>query len=50
MDPGEVRAAGMRILHRLPQEIFVCEPDPANPSVLESWGRGEFLAATGARG
>ena len=45
-----LRAAGMRVLHRLPQEIFVCEPDPANPSALETWGRGEFLAATGARG
>lgn len=42
-----LRAAGMRILHRLPHEIFVCEPDPENPSALATWGRGEFDAATG---
>ena len=44
-----LRAAGMRVVHRLPHEIFVCEPDPANPSALETWGRAEFDAATGRR-
>lgn len=46
-----LRSAGMRVTHRLPQEIFVAEPDRANPSCIAGWNRGEFLAATGrARG
>lgn len=46
-----LRSAGLRVTERLPQEVFVCEPDPANPSSVATWNRGEFLAATGqARG
>lgn len=42
-----LRSAGMQIRHRAEHEIYVCEPDPANPSCVATWNRAELLAATG---
>jgi tRNA (mo5U34)-methyltransferase len=42
-----LRSSGMRVTERLPQELFVCAPDPERPSVVNTWDRAEFLAATG---
>ena len=42
-----LRASGMRIVHRAKEEIYVCEPDPGNPSCVSTWNRAELLAAIG---
>lgn len=42
-----LRSAGMRVLARPGDEVYVCEPDPENPSSMQTWNRGELLAATG---
>ncbi len=42
-----LRSAGLRIVERLPEEVFLCAPDAANPSCVATWNRAELLAATG---
>lgn len=42
-----LRSAGMRVTARPGHEMYVCEPDPTNPSCTVTWNSGEYLAATG---
>lgn len=42
-----LRASGMRVTERLGHEIYLAVPDQEHPSVMATWNRGEFLAATG---
>lgn len=42
-----LRSGGMRILAEPGDEIYLCEPDPANPSCVSGWNRAELLSATG---
>jgi len=42
-----LRGAGMRIIARPGDEIYVAQPDPQRPSALDIWDMEEFLAATG---
>jgi tRNA (mo5U34)-methyltransferase len=43
-----LRSAGMGVVSRPGHEIYLCQPDPAAPSCVTTWNRGEFLAAIGA--
>lgn len=43
-----LRSVGMQVVGRPGTEMYLCRPDPENPSAVESWDRDEFLAATGA--
>ncbi len=42
-----LRSSGMRVTARPGREVYLCEPDPENPSCSASWNRAEFEAATG---
>jgi tRNA (mo5U34)-methyltransferase len=42
-----LRAAGMKVVQRPGHEIYLCEPDPQNPSAVTTWGAAELLSATG---
>ncbi len=42
-----LRSSGLRVTGRPGHELYVCEPDPENPSCIASWNRDEFDAATG---
>jgi tRNA (mo5U34)-methyltransferase len=42
-----LRSAGMKVLDRPGHEIYVCEPDPQNPSCVTTWNVSEFYAAIG---
>ena len=42
-----LRSSGLRLLGRPGKEIYLCEPDPANPSCAATWNGPEFAAATG---
>lgn len=42
-----LRSAGMKVIGRPGHEIYLCEPDPLNPSCVAGWNRAEYLAATG---
>jgi tRNA (mo5U34)-methyltransferase len=42
-----LRSAGLRVTGRPGKEVYLCEPDPHNPSCITDWGRAEYLAATG---
>lgn len=42
-----LRSSGMRVIERLRHELFVCAPDPAQPSSASTWNAAELLAATG---
>jgi tRNA (mo5U34)-methyltransferase len=42
-----LRASGMRVAARPGDEIYMCEPDPVNLSVLKTWDEEEYMAATG---
>jgi tRNA (mo5U34)-methyltransferase len=42
-----LRSAGMRVVARPGHEIYLCEPDPANPSAATTWDAGEYRAAAG---
>ena len=42
-----LRSAGMGKLRRVGHETWLAEPDPANPSSVETWNRSEYLSATG---
>jgi tRNA (mo5U34)-methyltransferase len=42
-----LRSSGMRLLGQPGTEIYLCEPDPENPSCLLTWNGAEFAAATG---
>lgn len=41
-----LRSSGLRVLGRPAHEIYLCEPDRENPSVVESWDAQEFESAT----
>jgi tRNA (mo5U34)-methyltransferase len=45
-----LRSCGMKILSRPAHEIYLCEPNPKNPSCMRTWNRGEYLSATGQAG
>jgi tRNA (mo5U34)-methyltransferase len=42
-----LRSAGLRVVQRLPEEIYLCAPDAENPSCVATWNRAEILSATG---
>jgi len=42
-----LRSSGMRILAEPGDEIYLCVPDPKNPSCVSGWNRAELLSATG---
>jgi tRNA (mo5U34)-methyltransferase len=42
-----LRSSGMRVTARPGHEIYLCEPDAANPSCVATWNRAELLSATG---
>jgi len=42
-----LRSSGMKVLERPGHEIYLCEPDPDNPSPVTTWDAGELRAATG---
>ncbi len=44
-----LRSSGLKIVGHPGHEIFLCEPDGANPSAVATWNREELLAATGQR-
>jgi tRNA (mo5U34)-methyltransferase len=43
-----LRSSGLRFLGRPGKEIYLCEPDPANPSCATTWNAAEFAAASGS--
>lgn len=45
-----LRSGGLRILERPAHEIYLCEPDPDNPTSITTWNASELLAATGRWG
>ncbi|RJP81063.1 MAG: TIGR04290 family methyltransferase [Candidatus Zixiibacteriota bacterium] len=42
-----LRSAGFRLLAHPGHEVYLCEPDPDNPSCVTTWNSVEYLAATG---
>jgi len=42
-----LRSAGMRVTGRPAHEIYLCQPDPANPSCITTWDAAELRSATG---
>ncbi len=42
-----LRSSGLRIVKRPGHELYLCEPDPENPSSVSTWNRAELHAATG---
>lgn len=42
-----LRSCGMRIADRPGHEIYLCCPDPQNPSCVSTWNAAELRAATG---
>lgn len=44
-----LRSSGFQVLARPAEEIYLCAPDPSNPSCIKTWDNSEFLAATGLR-
>ncbi|MBW4648527.1 MAG: TIGR04290 family methyltransferase [Kastovskya adunca ATA6-11-RM4] len=42
-----LRSSGLRVINRPGHEIYLCQPDPANPSCVQTWNEKEYLAATG---
>jgi tRNA (mo5U34)-methyltransferase len=42
-----LRSSGLRVTGRPGHEIYVCEPDPENPSCITTWNSAEFRSATG---
>lgn len=40
-----LRSAGLRIIGYPGDEIYLCEPDPANSSCMTTWNRSEYLSA-----
>jgi tRNA (mo5U34)-methyltransferase len=42
-----LRSAGMKIMSRPGHEIYLCEPNPQQPSCAATWNAAELLAATG---
>jgi tRNA (mo5U34)-methyltransferase len=42
-----LRSSGFRVAACPGTEVFLCEPDPQNPSSVATWNAAEFEAATG---
>ncbi|MEZ4732819.1 MAG: TIGR04290 family methyltransferase [Caldilineaceae bacterium] len=42
-----LRSSGMRILTHPGHEIYLCEPNPTSLAYATTWGRYEYMAATG---
>ena len=42
-----LRSSGMRVLDRPGHEMWLCEPDPENPSCVTTWDADELRSATG---
>ncbi|MGE0082584.1 MAG: TIGR04290 family methyltransferase [Thiohalomonadaceae bacterium] len=42
-----LRSCGMRVVAQPGQEMYVCEPDPANPSCVDTWNADEYSAVIG---
>ncbi len=42
-----LRSSGLRVLNYPGDEIYLCEPDPKNPSCVTTWNQDELLSATG---
>jgi tRNA (mo5U34)-methyltransferase len=43
-----LRASGLKVTSALPQELYLCAPDPEHPSTVTTWNTAEILSATGA--
>ena len=43
-----LRSAGMKVVGTPGHEIYLCEPDPANPSCVAAWNAAELRSAAGA--
>lgn len=44
-----LRSCGMRVVAQPGHEVYVCEPDPANPSCVDTWNAEEYRAVTALR-
>lgn len=44
-----LRSSGLRVIGYPGHEIYLCEPNPENPSCVTTWNQNELLAATGVR-
>jgi tRNA (mo5U34)-methyltransferase len=42
-----LRSSGLRVTARPGHEVYLCEPDPENPSCITTWNRAEFESAAG---
>ena len=42
-----LRSCGMLVTSVPGHELYICQPDPARPSSVTTWNRGEYEAATG---
>ncbi len=42
-----LRSSGLRVVKRPGHEIYLCAPDPDNPSCVSTWNSAELRAATG---
>jgi tRNA (mo5U34)-methyltransferase len=42
-----LRSAGMRVVGRPGDEMYLCEPDPQRPSCVATWNAAELKSATG---
>lgn len=42
-----LRSCGMRVVAQPGHEMYVCEPDPANPSCMDTWNADEYNAVIG---
>lgn len=41
-----LRSSGLKVIGRPGAEIYLCAPDPENPSCVTTWDADEFLSAT----
>jgi tRNA (mo5U34)-methyltransferase len=44
-----LRSSGLLLVARPGKEVYLCEPDAANPSCSLTWNAAEYAAATGCR-
>ena len=42
-----LRSSGLKVTSRPAHEMYLCEPDPANPAAASTWNKAELFSATG---
>lgn len=42
-----LRTCGLKVAGMPLDEVYICEPDPENNSILDEWNRSEYLSAIG---